>query len=319
MNKKKTETKTDKKLSPATIPLIIFFSGILIGGSLGYVFTKAYSVTEQQVNDMLTQFFDKNNIDARIIETTEREWFYESSLLMPDKTTTVVYISKDGNFMFPMRLSLNTTTPAAPESKSDKPIVELFVMSECPYGLQIEKGIIPVVKTLGNSIDFKVKFVNYAMHGEKEVTEQNRQYCIQQNSKNYLDYLACYVATGNATRCLPETKVDSAVIDQCMNITDSKYQITKNLQDKSLWVNGRFPKFLIHETENSQYGITGSPALVINGAVSQSRRDAQSLLTTVCNAFTSKPAQCNTQLSDTVLSAGFGGGSAPANSASQCG
>jgi len=68
--------------------------------------------------------------------------------------------------------------------KKDVPEVELFVMSHCPYGTQMEKGILPVVELLGDKIDFKIRFVYYAMHGEKEVNEEARQYCIQKEQKD---------------------------------------------------------------------------------------------------------------------------------------
>ncbi|MEM2131153.1 MAG: GILT family protein, partial [Candidatus Woesearchaeota archaeon] len=68
--------------------------------------------------------------------------------------------------------------------KKDKPEVQLFVMSHCPFGTQMEKGILPVVELLGNKIDFKVRFVYYAMHGEVEVKEQLRQYCIQKEQQD---------------------------------------------------------------------------------------------------------------------------------------
>ena len=67
--------------------------------------------------------------------------------------------------------------------KADKPKVELFVMSHCPYGTQAEKGMIPVVELLKDKISFEVKFVDYAMHGKKELDEQLRQYCIQKEQK----------------------------------------------------------------------------------------------------------------------------------------
>lgn len=35
-------------------------------------------------------------------------------------------------------------------------------MSHFPYGTQIEKGMIPVMETLGNKADIGIKFVNYA-------------------------------------------------------------------------------------------------------------------------------------------------------------
>jgi len=49
-------------------------------------------------------------------------------------------------------------------------------MSYCPYGTQIEKGILPVINALGNKIKFSLKFVDYAMHGKKEIDENSRQY-----------------------------------------------------------------------------------------------------------------------------------------------
>ncbi|MBU3941884.1 MAG: hypothetical protein KKF74_03150, partial [Nanoarchaeota archaeon] len=47
--------------------------------------------------------------------------------------------------------------------KKDKPEVELFVMSHCPYGTQIEKGMLPVARLLGDKIDFNIRFCSYAM------------------------------------------------------------------------------------------------------------------------------------------------------------
>lgn len=70
--------------------------------------------------------------------------------------------------------------PATNAPKSDKPTVQLFVMSYCPYGLQEEKGLIPAVQALGNKINFKLEFVSYSMHGQKEVNENLLQYCIDQ-------------------------------------------------------------------------------------------------------------------------------------------
>ena len=36
--------------------------------------------------------------------------------------------------------------------KKEKPEVELFVMSHCPFGTQIEKGMLPVARLLGDKI-----------------------------------------------------------------------------------------------------------------------------------------------------------------------
>ena len=44
-------------------------------------------------------------------------------------------------------------TPSQEITKTDKPNVELFVMSFCPYGVQAETAMKPVVDLLGDSAD----------------------------------------------------------------------------------------------------------------------------------------------------------------------
>ena len=89
------------------------------------------------------------------------------------------YLSSDGSLFFPQAFDVPTGasagTAADPSAanaavkdygldKTDKPTVELFVMTHCPYGTQAEKGILPVVDLLGQKMNFKIKFVDYAMH-----------------------------------------------------------------------------------------------------------------------------------------------------------
>lgn len=235
------------------------------------------------------------------------------------------YISSDGNLLFPQAIDLTkkpeqqqpkTQAVATNLKKSDNPNVELFVMSYCPYGTQMEKGILPVVKELGDKIDFEVKFVNYAMHGEKEIAENTRQYCIQRDfNDKFLDYLGKFLESGDEKEALASVGLSESDISQCVSETDKKFDITKNLEDKSSWASGRFPKFMIHDAENQKYGVRGSPTLVINGQQAQSGRDAQSLINTLCGAFTDKPEECNTDMTSLGNPApGFGfdtqGGSA---------
>ena len=57
-----------------------------------------------------------------------------------------------------------------------------------------------------------------------------------------------------------------------------------------------------------KYGVQGSPTLVINGEVVQTGRDSASLLQTICSAFNEQPEACQTELSATSPSPGFGTG-----------
>jgi len=210
-------------------------------------------------------------------------------------------------------------TPSQEITKTDKPNVELFVMSYCPYGTQIEKGIIPVIKALGNNIDFEIKFVNYAMHPSVgEVEENLREYCIQKEYKEkYLTYLSKFLEDNNYEDALNAAGLSETDLKDCEEETDKEFDITKNLEDESSWYNGRFPPFMIHNVENQKYGIRGSPTLVINGEQVNSGRDATSLLNTICGTFTTAPSECDTDMSSFGTPApGFGfetqGGSATA-------
>ena len=204
--------------------------------------------------------------------------------------------------------------------KSNKPKVELFVMSHCPYGTQIEKGIIPVVDTLGDKINFEVKFVNYAMHGEKEVTEQLNQYCIQKTMPDkFLDYLKCFLEAGDGTGCMNGLGITENSINDCKQKTDAEFKIAELMNDpsKSQW-KGQFPPFNVHDAENKKYGVGGSPTLIINEKSLNTGRDAVSLLKAICNAFTSKPKECNTDLSSHGSPApgfGFQANNAPSTAA----
>ena len=241
------------------------------------------------------------------------------------------YVTKDGGLLFPSAVDLNADVekpaeteqkPTATEmEKRDKPNVQLFVMSHCPYGTQAEKGIIPVVELLGNKIDFDIKYVNYAMHGEKEVKEQLMQYCIktEQNDK-FLPYIKCFLKAGESDSCATEAKVDKTKLDACEKAIDEKYKLTETLADQESWGGSRFPPFQIYDEDCKEYGVRGSPTLVVNDKVVSSARSPSAFLATICEAFTEAPEECGGKLSTENPSAGFGyAAAASGGTAAQCG
>lgn len=236
------------------------------------------------------------------------------------------YITKDAKLFFPSFIDLtksepssNNQQPATEVTKSDKPVVELFVMSHCPYGTQIEKGIIPAIETLGDKVDFKLKFVNYAMHYKiGEVEEQINQYCIQkEHPEQLLPYLKCFLEAGKGNDCLLKLNL---TVGDCYAATDKEFNISGELKDQSKW-RGQYPRFSINELENQKYSIQGSPTLIINGVVVSSGRDAKSLLSVICSAFNSAPEECKKDLSTYgAPSIGFGYTAGAAGAASaECG
>jgi len=179
-------------------------------------------------------------------------------------------------------------------AKSDKPIVELFVMSYCPYGLQMESAYLPVMKLLGKKADIKIKFVSYAMHGAKESDENNRQYCIQkeQNDK-FLTYMNCFLSNQDYKTCVSSAGVNSTQLSTCVTKMEKDYNT----------IDG-YPAYTVDQALNDKYVVEGSPTLVINGTtVNNVNRTPEDVKQAVCAAFKTQPSECNTILDSTGATA----------------
>lgn len=211
--------------------------------------------------------------------------------------------------------------PVANAPKSDRPAVELFVMSYCPYGLQMEKAYLPAMELLKNKADISVKFVSYAMHDLKELEENTRQYCIQsEQSDKFIPYLKCFTGKDDYKACLATAGVNEGKMNACVGATNQKYGIITKYNDQSTWLNGRFPVYPIHQDLNTQYGVQGSPTLVINGAQSEAGRTPEAVKQAICAAFNSPPSECQKTLDTAAPAPGFGattGGNA--NAQAGCG
>ncbi|MCK4553611.1 hypothetical protein KAU19_01445 [Candidatus Parcubacteria bacterium] len=250
------------------------------------------------------------------------------------------YLTKDGAKFFPQVMDIKEIEKATAEknnnpagnqppvssvtNKKDMPVVEVFVMSHCPFGTQIEKGIIPVVEALGDKIDFRLKFCDYAMHDKKELDEQLIQYCIQkEQSGKLISYLKCFLEKGESASCLLKAGIDSSKLNSCVAKTDKQYKVTEMYNNKTTWRKDSkgdpaFPIFNVNSEDNKKYSIGGSPGLVINGQKIQSNRDAASLLKIICSGFNNQPAECSKNLSATTPAPGFGFSGSAANSGGSC-
>lgn len=285
--------------------------------------------TEAFIKDKMIQ----PGTDFTVNDFREEGGLYKMSIAV-GKQNVEAYVTKDGKKFFPGAIDMDkkedasasagTNAPAPVtevSQKQDVPTVELFVMSYCPYGLQAQKGILPVVQKLGNKIKFDTKFVSYVMHGKKEFDENIKQYCIQKNMPTkYLGYLDCFAksANGDSAKCMTAKGINASSVASCVAQTDAQYKLSDafNGFDSS---QGGFPPFNIQKDLNEKYGVEGSPSLVINGQLVEAGRDSASLLKTICSGFTKAPAACQESLSSDTPSPGFGDGKAAADSGASCG
>jgi FKBP-type peptidyl-prolyl cis-trans isomerase 2 len=177
------------------------------------------------------------------------------------------------------------------------PTLQTFVMSYCPYGTQMEKGVIPAMKLLNGKANFEIRFVSYTMHGEKEDTENKRQICLrEEQSAKFWTYLECFLDAGDAAGCIKSTGVDADKLSTCMTDNADSYLAV----DKEL---------------NTQYSVKGSPTNILDGKAAEIYpRSPEDVKKAVCAAFTDAPAECDETLDTANPSAGFGFKAAAATS-----
>ncbi len=216
--------------------------------------------------------------------------------------------------------AIQETQPPLNLPKTDKPVVELFVMSKCPYGLQMEKALIPAYNLLKNKADITIKFVSYAMHGKVEVDENTRQYCAQQQDKDkYYAYLNCYATSENSGSCMKLSGLNENKINSCIDKTNSKFNILDKYNDQTTWLNGRHPVYPIYQDLNDKYGIQGSPTLVINGVQVEAGRTPDAIKKIICSTFNNPPVECAQTLAIASPQPGFGAGQTQEAVAGGCG
>jgi hypothetical protein len=279
------------------------------------------SVSSTEAGEKLISFINSQGQGIATLVSSEKEGSLYKVTVNYNGEEIPVYITLDGKNLITTPISLDSSgsQPANQPSennqpsqqdapKSDKPKVELFVMTHCPYGTQSEKGIIPTIEVLGSKVDFDVRFVHYFMHGDKEEKETYNQVCIrEEQNEKFLPYLECFLAsTGSeddAKKCLDAVKIDQSKLNTCISSGKGKeyYEVDKKL--------------------SNSYGVQGSPTLVINGVEANSGRDSLSYLKTICGAFNNAPTtECTKQLSGSAPSPGFGtASSASGGSASSSG
>lgn len=272
------------------------------------------SITAEQASEKAENFINtllQGQASARILNVTEVGGMYKFKIVV-DGSSFESYMSKDGKLLFPQAYDLEEISkqvsqqPTQPQQfdapDSDKPKVELFVMSFCPYGIQAEKAMKPVVDLLGSKADFRIRFIASAgdtldsiqsLHGASEANEDLRQLCIQklypEKFWKYLMYIdAKYpneINTNNIETKWKEaanaTGLNATSIESCVS-TDGLIMLKAD------------------EQTSTQYGVMGSPTLIINGVVFSGQRTPEYFKQAVCSAFATQPAECSQTISETV-------------------
>lgn len=251
----------------------------------------------------------------------------------PQKFTS--YITRDGKIFFTGGTVISdlSKAPAAAQQpaaakltctdvkKSDTAKVTAFVVSACPFGLQMQRvmnkaiGEQPAlasvfdVKYIGAITDGKIT----SMHGDAEAQENLRQICIREEQKAlYWPYVACYMKEGKTDACEAQVGVNTANLTACT--ADAKRGLAFAQKDFDL---------------ANKYSIGSSPTLLVNDSQIVSEfdfggRTADALKQVACCGSTTQGAYCSkaltkdevaTSFSTTEAAAAAAGGAPAANCA----
>ena len=275
----------------------------------GFGGQKAEEVVEKAIG-----FISENMLDgaeAILVSVSEESGVYKFKMKINEEEFDS-YLTKDGKILFPSGITLvepeENNTAAEGEkmtcddiNKTKEPVLEAFVVSKCPFGVQMQRILNEIIKNIPQIASYiKVEYMGAieggkitAMHGDEEAQENLRQICLREEEpNNFWAYIDCHIKEGNVDSCLQTAQIDINKLTGCL--TDGNRGLAYAEKD---FVN------------QNKYEITGSPTLILDGAkVSEfgfGGRTAEAVKTMFCCAFQDKPGFCDTALSTESANASF--------------
>ncbi len=249
----------------------IISTGILAILLVASVFTGGFGMN-QGCNDLgctvdsIDQIMNASSSDAAKASLEDAKASIESAITA-QATATQQEDSKDSN-------------QADKSISGDKEVsLDMYVMSQCPYGVQAEDGAIPAIKELQNIAELNIHYIAddngdgtfSSLHGQPEVDENIRQLCIEEHyPEKFLDYLTCVNkdyqnAEGVWEDCANDNGIDTETIRTCFDDGEGA-ELLKASIDKTKEVEA-----------------TGSPTIYINGEPYSSGRDTMSFTRAICS------------------------------------
>jgi glutaredoxin len=168
----------------------------------------------------------------------------------------------------------------------DKVKLDFYVMSQCPYGTQVEDAIKPVLDDIGDNIDFNLYFIaeevtegNFdSLHGQPEVLGNIVQLCaIKYNPDKYMEMLACMNKNaqgipGNWEACADDLNKEK--IQACFDGDEGKELLRESIK------------------QTDSVGATGSPTIYLNDQPYAGGRSTMDFYRALCEELDEKPQKC---------------------------
>lgn len=175
-------------------------------------------------------------------------------------------------------------------AKSDKTVpVDLYVMSQCPWGVRAEDVLIPAAKSLAPHVDLRLLYIADAkpdpsgaagkmqfasMHGDPEVQENLRQVCAKQHfPSQHLDYVLARnkaISDPNWQQAATAAGIAPQTIETCATGPEGAALLAENLK--------------AHTARNAN----ASPTIDLDGKPYNGARGIRSVTLALCDALQAK-------------------------------
>lgn len=320
---KKEEKQIEKNFKKINLWMI---ASIILVIALVAVAVWPDGVSETKAGDILINTLNTKTGGGVTLKAIEDQGsLYEATVIYQGQEIPI-YVTRAGDYVVyqaekvtssDASVDTNTASDVQVQTevvKSDKPVVEAFVFTYCPYGLQFQKALAPVYDLLKDKADINLVQIG-AMHGEHEKIEAERQLCIQREYGK--DKLWAYVNLFQVNTTIGACSSDAACKKPLVEALMTQVGIDAAKIDSCIETDGE-DLYDADGARASSLGISGSPTFVINGAEVQVSRTPEAIKTAVCDAFTdeSKPSECSQTLSTSAMVAGFGGSAGTSTGAS---
>lgn len=176
----------------------------------------------------------------------------------------------------------------AGRDKSNLTQVDLFVMSQCPYGVKAENLVNEVRNDFDSYVNFNVEYIAdvdgdgfQSLHGQPEVEGNLYQLCVKENYPDkFWDFVICQNEdysniTDTFESCANEAGVDYEKIKTCATSEEGKNLLTDSLN------------------KANELGVTGSPTFFIDGEqYTGPRGNAVDISRALCRAIEDEAPAC---------------------------
>ena len=160
--------------------------------------------------------------------------------------------------------------------------LQLFVMSHCPYAVQVENNLREVLAALGPRAQLAIDYIGNvspngeltSMHGASEVTDDLVQVCAQRHSPHFFELVLCQnrdLKNGDWRPCAAEAGIPAGPLRTCAEGAEGRQLLAASFE------------------RARERQATGSPTMYFGGERYAGSRRPRDLLKAICRTYRTDP------------------------------